>query len=101
MGENPTWRYIHPRESAKRDVLMQHMILQLYEQGQQTPARTVTMPLSNLKISLRFLPANVRRSLDQDEIELESCQELIKEKELRGTLIEIANSNGKLVISIS
>ena len=59
------------------------------------------MPLSNLKISLRFLPANVKRSLDQDEIELESCQELIKEKELRGTLIEIANSNGKLVISVS
>ena len=58
------------------------------------------MPLSNLKISLRFLPANVKRSLDQDEIELESCQELIKEKELRGTLIEIANSKGKLVISI-
>ena len=82
-------------------MLMPNLKLQLYEPGQETPARTVTMPLSNLKISLRFLPTNVRRSLIQDEIELESCQELIKEKELRGTLIEIANSNGKLVISIS
>jgi len=80
---------------------MPNLRLQLYEPEQEKPARTVTMPLTNLKISLRFLPANVKRSLDQDEIELGSCQELIKEKELSGTLIEITNSNGKLVISIS
>ena len=80
---------------------MQNLMLQLYERGQQTPARTVTMPLASLPISLRFLPRNVQRWLDRDEIDLGSCQELIKEKELRGTLIEIANSNGKLVISIS
>ena len=79
---------------------MQNLMLQLYERGQQTPARTVTMPLASLPISLRFLPRNVQRWLDRDEIDLGSCQELIKEKELRGTLIEIANSKGKLVISI-
>lgn len=78
---------------------MQNLILQLYERDQQTPARTVTMPLTSLQISLRFLPRNVQHWLDRDEINLGSCQELIKEKELRGPLIEIANSNGKLVIS--
>ena len=79
---------------------MQNLMLQLYEQGKQTPSRTVTMPLRFLQISLRFLPRNIQRWLDRDEIDLGSCQELIKEKELRETLIEIANSNGKLVISI-
>jgi hypothetical protein len=58
------------------------------------------MPLASLQISLKFLPRNVQRWLDRDEIDLGSCHELIKEKELRGPLIEIANSNGKLVISI-
>jgi hypothetical protein len=75
--------------------------LQLYERGQEKPTRIVTMPLTSLQFSLKFLPMNLKRLLDQEGINLMPCQELIKEKELRGTLIEIANSNETLVISIS
>jgi hypothetical protein len=46
------------------------------------------------------MPENVKASLEADGVDLTRCEELTKEKNLRGTLIEIENPKEKLVISL-
>ncbi len=80
--------------------MMKNLKIEVFEPGQEKPERTITMPLASLHISLKLLPKKIRSTLEKDGIDLRGCNELVKEKDLKGTLIEIKNPNEKLVISI-
>jgi len=79
---------------------MRNLKIEVFEPGQEKPERTITMPLTSLHISLRLLPKKIKSTLEKEGIDLRGCSELVKEKGINGTLIEIENPNEKLVISI-
>jgi hypothetical protein len=79
---------------------MKSLKIQVYKRGQRETEKTVTVPLTSLHVSLEFLPKNIKASLDADGIDLNRCERLTKERDLRGTLIEIENPKEKLVISL-
>ena len=79
---------------------MKNLTIEVYKRGQREAEKKVTVPLTSLHVSLEFMPKNIKASLDADGIDLTRCDGLIKEKDLRGTLIEIENPKEKLVISL-
>jgi hypothetical protein len=79
---------------------MKSLKIEVYKPGQRGAEKTVTVPLTALHVSLELMPKNVKASLDADGINLTRCERLTKEKELKGTLIEIENPKEKLVISL-
>ncbi len=80
--------------------IMKHLKIDICKSGQDKPERTVTMPLTSLHIALKLLPKKIKATFEKEEIDLSQCSELVKEKDVKGTLIEIGNPNEKIVISI-
>ena len=64
------------------------------------PEKTITIPLSTIHISMRFLPKDIKAFLKKEGIDMGKFSELNKEKNMRGTLIEIQNPTEKVVISL-
>ncbi len=79
---------------------MQSLKIACYKTGQDIPEKMIALPLSTLHIGLRFLPQKIKMSLEKEGIDLNSCRDLIKEKGLKGTLIEIGSADEKFVISL-
>jgi len=79
---------------------MKNLKIEVYKPGQKEAEKTVTVPLTSLQLSLELMPKNVKASLEADKIDLTRCERLTKEKDVRGTLIEIENRKEKLVISL-
>ena len=79
---------------------MKYLKIDVYKSGQDIREKTVTMPITILHVSLKFLPKKIKFTLEKEEIDLSQCSELVKEEVLRGTLIEIENPNERIVISI-
>ena len=64
------------------------------------PEKEILLPLSTLPIGLRLLPRQVKVSLAKEGIDLMECSDLDKEKDVKGTLIEIDNGDEMIIISI-
>ncbi len=80
--------------------MMKNLKIEVFESGQEKPEKTIHMPLMSLHISLKLLPKKIRSLLEKEGIDLSKCSELVKEKDLKGTLVEIENPNQRLVISV-
>ena len=79
---------------------MKNLKIDVYNSGQDKPEKEIVIPLVSLHTGLRFLPKGIRQSLDKEGIDLSGCTDLVKEKDLKGSLIEIGNPKGKTVISL-
>lgn len=80
---------------------MKNLKISVCKSGQEDkPEKIITMPLTSLRLAIQLLPKKVKSILEKEGIELGQCTELIKEKDLKGTLIEIESPNEKMVISI-
>jgi len=79
---------------------MKDLKIEAFEPGQEKPEKTIYMPLTSLHISLKLMPKRIKSLLEKEGIDLNKCSELIKEKDLQGTLVEIENPNQRLVISL-
>ncbi len=79
---------------------MKNLKIELYNPGQKEPEKTVTIPLTSLHISLKLMPQKIKSSLETEGVDLTQCSEFTKEKDLRGTLIEIERLGEKVVISV-
>ncbi len=79
---------------------MKNLRISVYKSGHKEPDKIINMPLTSLHIALELLPRRIKSSLENDGIDLNECRELTKEKELRGTLIEIEQPNERIVISV-
>ena len=62
------------------------------------PEIGVTIPFSNLHVSVKFLPKKLKSILDKEEIDVAAFKDLIKEKDVTGTIIEIENTTSKMII---
>ena len=60
----------------------------------------VTVAFSVLHVAVRLLPKKIKAVLEREGIDLIKCKELVKEKDLKGTLIEIESPEEKLIISV-
>ena len=79
---------------------MKNLIIEVYtSKNSKQPQKKITLPLSTLEIGLRFLPLEIRSILEKEGIDLVYSQELIKETDIKGTLIEVENAHERLVIS--
>ena len=79
---------------------MRNLKLQLYNRRDAPPTKVVILPLNTLQLSLRLLPTEIRDFLEQEKIDLSGCRDLIKERGMIGTLIEIETTSRRLVIRL-
>ena len=79
---------------------MRNLKIDIFQPGQaENPEAKITIPLKTLHIAVQLLPKSIRSTLEKEGIELTQCSELTKEKDLKGTLIEIEDSFERFVIS--
>jgi len=76
--------------------------IRIYENDETDPKTTISVPLGMLRFVSRFVPANLKESLQKKGIDLEMIADLAKSEEIHGTLVEIEEhkKNEKTVISI-
>ncbi len=80
--------------------MIQTMKIQIYEAGKNKPELSIVMPLSGLHIAHKLLPRKAKAFLEKVEIELTSFSELLSQKGPKGPLLEIEDTDEKLVITI-
>lgn len=71
-----------------------------FSNKKEGPGVTISCPIPVLHIAIHLLPKKIRTVLEKEGIDLSQCRDLVKEKGLNGTLIEIENPNEKIVISV-
>lgn len=79
---------------------MKKLKIEVFRLGEKVPTKTISLPLAALHISLTLVPQKIKSSLENEGVDLTSCSELIRERDVRGMLIEIENSREKLVVSV-
>ncbi len=79
---------------------MNTLKLTIHKRGEASAEKTVALPLTSLQISLSLLPADVKAFLQKEQIDLTGCRDLVKEKNLKGTLIEIETPDKKMTIAV-
>ena len=80
---------------------MKDLKIEIFKTGHDVnPETAATIPFSSLHIAVPLLPRKIRAVLDKEGIDINQCKELVKEKALKGTIIEIENPNEKMVISV-
>jgi hypothetical protein len=79
---------------------MKNLKIQFYKKQEETPEKTITIPLSMLQIVGQLLPKRAKSALEKEGIDLTKCKTLATEKGLVGTLIEIEDPTEKMVISV-
>ncbi len=76
--------------------------IRVYENDENDPKTTISVPLGMLRFVSRFVPATLKESLAKKGIDVELIADLAKSDEIRGTLVEIEEhkKREKTVISI-
>jgi len=64
------------------------------------PECVVSIPLKFLHVSSTLLPKKLKDILKRESIDIEPCNSFIKEKDIKGTLIEIESPNERMIISV-
>ncbi len=92
--------YREKRQSARFGPTVQNLILHVHQSGKSDPKTKVTIPLSGFHVGERLLPKKVKEILEREGIDLSGIMDLYSKKGPKGTLIEIEDTNEKLVIMI-
>ena len=80
---------------------MRTLKIHIYQSGDEAkPERIIAIPLTALDMGMKLLPKKTKSSLEREGMDLNQCRELIKDKDTKGTLIEIESPNERIVISI-
>ncbi len=79
---------------------MKNLKIHFYKKRDDKAEKVVTIPFSMIHIAGPLLPKRAKSALEREGIDLMQCKELVKEKNLIGTLIEIENPNERMVISV-
>ena len=79
---------------------MKKLLLQHYKRQEAKPETAITIPLNSLHMSMQFIPKKVISFLEKEGIDLKQCEELTKEKDIKGTIIEIETLGERMTISV-
>ena len=88
---------ICPYGGTRKEGKMENLTILFKPKGSQESK--ITIPIKALNVGIKFLPKELRSTLDTLGIDLEQTKEIAKDKALKGTFIEIENPGLKLVIS--
>ena len=81
--------------------MMNNLIIQYYEKLSDTkPTLTVLIPLSIIDIAYAFIPKKLKAVLEKEGINIRQSKELVKEKDLKGELVEIENIGERVIFSV-
>ena len=87
-------------ESCHSEKMMKNLKIRLYKNQKVMPEEEATIPFSVLHIAMHFLPAELKEVLEKEEIDILRCKELVNEKGLFGTLIEVETPEDRMAISV-
>lgn len=93
-------KYREKRQMARFGPTVQNLILHVHQAGKSEPKTKVTIPLSGFHVGEKLLPKKLKEILEREGIDLTGITELYSKKGPKGTLIEIEDSEEKLVIMI-
>jgi len=93
-------KYREKRQMARFGPTVQNLMLHVHQAGKSEPKTKVTIPLSGFHVGEKLLPRKVKEILEREGIDLSGITELYSKKGPKGTLIEIEDSDEKLVIMI-
>ena len=79
---------------------MKNLKMHFYKNQEEKPEKTITIPLSVLRVVGQLLPKRAKSALEKEGIDLTKCKDLATAKGLVGTLIEIEDPTEKMVISV-
>jgi len=81
--------------------LIKNLKIDLYKTNDDAEAeKTVTIPFSSLHAAVQLIPKVIKVLLEKEGIDISQCKEIVDEKDLKGTIIEIEHPRKKLVISV-
>jgi hypothetical protein len=83
-----------------KEITVKQLKLCLYRTQEAKSETAITIPLSSLRVSMQFIPKKVKLFLEKEGIDLKQCEDLTKEKDLKGPIIEIETPSEKVVISV-
>ena len=79
---------------------MENLKIHLYESGKSKPDKVVTLPLSKLDIARQLLPADTKKTLEREGIDIKNLNGLSSKSISKGVLIEAESDKEKLVLSV-
>ena len=80
---------------------MDNLLIEIYKSKSEVkPDCVARVPLRFLEVSSSLLPKKLKDVLKRESIEIEPCKSLIKDKDVKGTLIEIESLSERIVISV-
>ena len=68
---------------------MAKLKIRIYKEGKQEPAQTITIPLSVLKLAIKFAPKKVKKPLKEKGLNLGMLADIAKSGEVQGVITEI------------
>ncbi len=74
--------------------------IRIYQKAAKKPETTITIPLDVFRVASKLIPKKASTALEKEGIDLNEIVKLSKNKEVRGTLIEIENPDQRIVVSI-
>ncbi|PIF02861.1 MAG: hypothetical protein CR990_00380 [Desulfococcus sp.] len=79
---------------------MQTLKIDIYKPGKNDPETKIKVPLANLSISEKLLPARVKSSLSREGMDLTELAPFFAKQGPKGVLIEVETMEERMVISI-
>jgi len=79
---------------------MKDLKIEVYKRKDDKPHTVITIPIATLHIAFRFIPKKIKSFFEAEGIDIQQSREFTKEKDLKGTIIQIENSNERVVISV-
>ncbi len=78
--------------------MIRNLKIHTYKAGRTEPEVRITIPLSAFHIAMKILPTKTKDSFEREGIDLTGLTELFAKEGPKGELIEIENTEEKLVI---
>jgi len=81
---------------------MAKLCIKKYEDGNEKPLKTVSIPLAVLKIVKNLIPKKVKDELQKEGIDIQEIIKLSESPDFNGTILEVENhvKNEKVIISL-
>ncbi len=77
------------------------LIVRTYENGEETPAKTVTVPLAVFRVARNLIPTRALEALQAEGIDLDHLFWLANEQAGPAVLLEVEDHNKKRKVVIS
>ena len=81
---------------------MKKLCINKYENGNNKPLKTISIPLGVLKIVKNLIPKKVTEELQKEGIDIQEIIKLSESPDFNGTILEVENheKNEKVIISL-